>query len=155
MIVTDLEHVAQQSIPFAGFRKALAFLQQSVGQTLEDGQVAIDGDRVYALIQSYETKPAGDTVRFEGHHKYIDIQYVAAGEEVMGWAMMDRITNRDAYSEATDAWHGTLSKAATTPVFLGAGDLVILFPTDAHAPKMAANGPVPVKKIVIKVAIED
>ena len=40
-----------------------------------------------------------------------------------------------------------------TPVHLSAGQLVVLYPEDAYAPKLAAGKPSPVKKIVVKVAV--
>jgi biofilm protein TabA len=156
MIVTDLAHLAEQATLTPALRKALAFLQQIEanpgGRPLADGRIEIDGSNAYALVQSYETQAGGDWV-FEGHRKYLDIQYVVSGEEVIGWAFIDRAAVTMPYDAAKDAWLGTIPAAEITPVRLAAGQLAVLYPTDAHAPKHAAGAPGPVKKIVVKVIV--
>ena len=59
------------------------------------------------------------------------------------------------YDAAKDAWLGTVPAAEITPVRLSAGQLAVLYPADAHAPKRAAGAPVPVSKIVVKVAYDN
>jgi YhcH/YjgK/YiaL family protein len=152
MIVTDLAHLAEQAALTPALQKALAFLHGLAGQPLPDGRIEIDGSNVYALVQSYETQAGGDW-GFEGHRKYLDIQYVVAGEEVIGWAFLDRATVTMPYDTTKDAWLGTVPTAEITPVRLAAGQLAVFYPTDAHAPKHAAGVPGPVKKIVVKVAV--
>jgi len=152
MIVTDVTHLAEQATLTPALQKALAFLQGLTGEPLADGRIEIDGSNAYALVQSYETQADGDWV-FEGHRKYLDIQYILSGEEVIGWAFIDRVAITMAYDPAKDAWLGTVPAAEITPVRLTAGQLAVLYPTDAHAPKRAAGAPMPVKKIVVKVAV--
>lgn len=152
MIVTDLAHAANQVPATPALQKGLAFLREAQGKELADGRIAIDGERVYALVQSYETLTGGEW-KFEGHRRYIDIQYIALGEEVIGWAPTGAATVTMAYDEAKDIWLGTVPASEAVPVRLTAGYLAVLYPEDAHAPKRAAGAPVPVKKIVVKVAI--
>jgi YhcH/YjgK/YiaL family protein len=118
---------------------------------LPDGRVEIDGEDAFALVQSYETQ-TGDWL-FEGHRKYLDIQYVASGEEVIGWAHIERATVTMPYDPVKDVWLGTVPAAEITPVRLAAGQLAVLYPTDAHAPRHAAGAAMAVKKIVVKVAV--
>jgi biofilm protein TabA len=151
MIVTDLEHASEQIALTPALQKALAFLQRLGSQTLADGRVEIDGEQAYALFQSYDTRPGEP--KFEAHRKYLDIQYVAAGEEIIGWAFIDRMVVDAAYDEAKDVCLGHVPPAEVTPVRLSAGQLAVLYPTDAHAPKLAAGAPAAVKKIVVKVAV--
>jgi len=151
MIVTDVAHLAEQASLTPALRKALAFLANLPGQPLPDGRIVIDGNNAYAIVQSYETQ-AGDWL-FEGHRKYLDIQYIFSGEEVIGWAHIDRAAVTMPYDPAKDAWLGTVPADEITPVRLSAGQLAVLYPTDAHAPKHAAGVPGPVKKIVVKVAV--
>jgi len=150
MIVTDISHFTEQIASTPALRKALAFLVDLPDRPLPDGRVEIDGDEVYALVQSYETQ-SGDWL-FEGHRRYLDIQYVAAGEEVIGWAHLDRASVTEAYDPAKDAWLGIVPAAEITPVRLAAGQLAVLYPSDAHAPRHSAGAPMAVKKIVVKVA---
>ncbi len=151
MIVIDLEHAREQVALTPALQKAIDFLQRVRSLSLADGRVEIDGEQVYALVQSYETR-RGEP-KFEAHRKYLDVQYVAAGEEIIGWAFIDRMTADAAYDEAKDVCLGHVPPAEVTPVRLSAGQLAVLYPTDAHAPKLAAGTPASVKKIVVKVAV--
>jgi len=154
MIVSELDHMPGQIAPTPNMQRALDFLRQVRGVNLPDGRVEIDGDRVFALVQSYETVAASAPVLFEVHRKHIDVQYVTAGQEVIGWASTDRLTVTADYDEAKEAWFGTLEAADTTFVRLAAGELAVFYPTDGHAPRLAAGAPAAVKKIVVKVVVE-
>jgi biofilm protein TabA len=152
MIVANLDQLAEQAALTPSMRQALAFLQQAQSQELADGRIAIDGERVYALVQSYDSR-TGDVV-FEGHRRCIDFQYVVRGEEALGWAPTERATVVRPYNEERDIWLGTVPAAEITLVHLAAGHLAVLYPSDAHAPGRAAAGAsTPVKKIVVKVAV--
>jgi biofilm protein TabA len=151
MIVTDLEHAQQQVALTPALQKALTFLRQAGSSSLPDGRVEIDGEQVYALVQSYETH-RGEP-KFEAHRKYLDVQFVAAGEEIIGWALIDRMAVDAPYDEAKDVCLGRVAPTEVTPVRLSAGHMAVLYPTDAHAPKLAAGTSTSVKKIVVKVAV--
>jgi len=151
MIVTDLEHAQEQMALTPALQKALTFLQQVRSTSLVDGRVEIDGEQVYALVQSYETR-SGEP-KFEAHRKYLDVQYVAEGEEIIGWALIHRMAVDAAYDEAKDVCLGHVPPSEVTPVRVSAGQMAVLYPTDAHAPKLAVGAPASVKKIVVKVAV--
>jgi len=151
MIVTDLEHLAQQMAPSPALPKVIEFLRQVRPEALKEGRVEIAGDQAYALVQLYETR-AGEP-KFEAHRKYLDIQYMAEGDEVIGWAFIDRMAVDTTYNEAKDVCLGHVPPAEMTPVRLSAGQMAVLYPSDAHAPKLAAGAPMAVKKIVVKVAV--
>ena len=101
-------------------------------------------------MQRYETAPAAEP-RFEAHRAYIDVQYLAAGSEVIGWAPLGAVQVSEPYDGAKDVCFGRA--AAWTPLRLGPGELAVLYPEDAHAPRLAAGGPAPVLKVVIKVSL--
>ena len=44
--------------------------------------------------------------------------------------------------------------AAWTPLLLKEGELAVLWPEDAHAPRLAAGAPGTVFKVVVKVSLE-
>jgi YhcH/YjgK/YiaL family protein len=152
MIVADLNHIDHQ-VPMTPFlRKAFEFLRGKDLGRLPDGRVDIDGDRVFALVQRYETART-EAPMFEHHRKYIDVQFMAKGEEVIGWAISETMKITEAYDEKKDICFGTVKKGKWTPVLLQAGQAAVLWPEDAHAPKLAADDPAQVVKIVIKVAV--
>jgi biofilm protein TabA len=153
MIATDLAHLGEQIALTPSIRKAIEFLRKARGQELADGRVEIDGDTVYALVQSYETI-AGSEAVFEAHRRYVDIQYIVSGDELIGWALLERLSVTTPYDEGKDICFGSVPPGDITRVRLGAGQLAVLYPTDAHAPKLAVQKTVPVKKIVVKVAVQ-
>jgi biofilm protein TabA len=152
MLVSDLDHLDHQVALTSSFQKALAFLRSDTIRGLPDGRAEIDGNRVFALVQRYETMTV-DAPRFECHRKYIDVQFIVSGEEVIGWTPLERMTITEAYDADKDVCFGTGVKGTWTPLYLQAGQLAVLWPEDGHAPKLANRAPSPVMKIVVKVAV--
>ena len=153
MIVSNLNNLDHQVLMTPSMRKAFDFLRGRDLHALPDGRVDIDGDRVFALVQRYETART-EAPKFEYHRKYIDVQFIASGEEVIGWALSGTMQITEAYDEKKDICFGTVTNGTWTPVLLQAGQAAVLWPEDAHAPRLAAGEPLPVMKIVIKVAVE-
>lgn len=153
MVVSDLKHLDHQVSMTDALSKAIDFLLRPDIHLLTDGRVDIDGDRVFAIVQRYETVKT-DTPRFEYHKKYIDIQYIVSGEEVIGWAPADRMMVTEGYDGDKDICFGTVPNGEVTPVYLKAGQLAVLYPEDGHAPKLAADEPSHVFKIVFKIVVK-
>lgn len=151
MIVTDIKNIDHQVSMTDSIKKAIAFLRQPDIRLLADGRVDIDGQQVFALVQRYETVFT-EVPKFEYHRKYIDIQYIVSGAEVIGWAPVERMTITEAYDMDKDICFGTVPTGEMTSVCLHAGQLAVLYPEDGHAPKLAVRAPSRVLKIVIKVA---
>jgi len=63
--------------------KGLDYIATTDFSTLEEGKHTIVGDEVFAILQSYNSKPETEC-RLEAHKKYVDIQYVIRGEEYIG-----------------------------------------------------------------------
>lgn len=157
MIVANLEEIGQV-IPAGpcehNLQVAFDYLRTVRDTDLPDGRIEIDGDRVFALVQSYCSVLPGETVALEAHRKYIDVQYIAQGEEAMGWTTTDRLTEDVPFDEAKDIWFGNLPAGDTTFLRLKAGQLAVFFPTDGHTPRLAYLEPLPVKKYLVKVAVQ-
>ena len=153
MIVTDVAHLAEQTSLTPAFLKALKFLQNTDLSALPDGRTDIDGETVYAMVQSYESREWGEEHLFEAHRQYIDIQYVVSGHEIIGWLFGDRLTSTVEYDGEIEAWLNRLPVKGMTSVRLSTGQLAVLYPSDAHAPGLADGAPSMVKKIVVKIAV--
>lgn len=133
-------------------QQGLRFLAETDIAALPAGRVDIDGDRIFALIQDYDTEPKA-AKRPESHARYTDIQFVFSGREILGYAPIaaeytveeDLIDSRDVkfYSKVTDE----------TDLLLGAGAYVVFYPTDIHRPGCAAEAPAKVRKVVVKVLV--
>ncbi|MRE77395.1 YhcH/YjgK/YiaL family protein, partial [Escherichia coli] len=81
-------HIAQPNpcrLP-AAIEKALDFLRATDFNALEPGVVEIDGKNIYAQIIDLTTREAVEN-RPEVHRRYIDIQFLAWGEEKIGIAI--------------------------------------------------------------------
>ena len=154
MIVTDLKHVEDQVVLTPNMKTAIAFLVESGQDALPTGRHVIAGDRVYAEVQAYDTIE-GDIEELEGHRRYLDIQYVAEGEEIIGWASIDQVEETTPYDRADDYVLANVESSRVTRVQLTTGQLAIMFPTDLHAPRRAVGSSSPVRKLVVKVALND
>ena len=130
--------------------KAFDFMKETIIKGREDGRIDIDGDDVYALIQSYET--AGPEEKpYEAHIKYIDIQYIVAGREYLYWAPISRLSTVMEYDETKDASY--VDGDGGIPLGLSDGFFTVLFPQDAHKPGRVWDNAEMVKKVVIKIRL--
>ncbi len=152
MIVTDLEHMERQLPGTSSFRLAVEFLRRTDLLDLPDGNVPLDEKRVFAILQRYRTAHA-DAPKFEYHRKYIDLQYVLSGEEIIGWGPAEAMTPSFDYDDHQDVCFGLMEPGKWSALRLKAGQVAVLWPEDAHAPRLAAEKPCLVRKIVIKIAV--
>jgi biofilm protein TabA len=131
---------------------ALKYLAQTDFSRVPNGRQELDGDRLLAIVQRYRTKPAADA-RWEAHRQYIDVQYVAAGVERMGWfALHDGLKVATPYDPAKDViFFDAQGQFFDVP----AGHFVIFAPSDAHAPGLQGDGDVDeVLKVVVKCRVQ-
>jgi biofilm protein TabA len=152
MIVADLDTIEHQMTLTPELRLALAFLRRKDLPELPDGTMVIDSTRVFAVLQRYRTAPI-DAPKFEFHQKYLDIQYVLSGEEIIGWAPAKEMTASFDYDAGQDLCYGLMRPGMFSPLRLSAGQLAVFWPEDGHAPRIAAGSPCLVRKIVVKVAL--
>ena len=154
-IFGTLQTLERQADP-KKFGAALHFLKtynlSSVFDNLSDGEkkiVEIDGKKVYAIFQKYNTKSLSQA-RLEGHKKYIDLQFIHKGTEQIGYADIADITGPADYDPANDIFFTTALR--TSFITLAPSQAAILTPDDLHAPCLSTSPlPTPVCKIVIKI----
>ena len=126
------------------------FIANLKSSELTDGRHAIDGDSVYALVQSYTTGQASEP-QFEAHRKYIDIQFILTGRETLFWMPLEGAPSGIEYSEETDAV--LYQSTGGSPIGLSDGHFVVLYPEDAHMPGCAWDAPSGVRKVIVKVKV--
>lgn len=132
--------------------KAFLFLKSHDLSALEIKRYDIDGDNLYAPVSEYLTKNEEDA-RYEAHQKYIDIQYVESGKELIGVAPLSNKKDvLDPYDGTKDIEFLTVTdgenRLATPEKFF------IFFPEDAHRPGLKDGENSPVRKIVVKVKVD-
>jgi len=133
------------------FERAFAFLH-GVTERTPVGRHEIAGDDLYAFVQQHATKPVAER-QYESHRKYIDIQFMLRGREIMYWAPLPLLTNVtmpfDAEKDA--ALYGLTPEGV--PVRVTAGQFTIFFPEDGHIPSCAWDQLAEVLKVVVKVRV--
>jgi YhcH/YjgK/YiaL family protein len=150
MIIDKLTNWRRYSA-LAELRPAFEFLAGQTEACLAGGRVDIDGDRVYALVQAYTPKPI-EEARFESHHRYIDIQYVCQGREMLGAAPAADLDTETPYDPDKDvAFHP--KPKAFAKVALLAGYFAVCYPEDGHMPGCLLDSTDQVAKIVVKVRL--
>jgi len=128
---------------------ALKFLSETDFSKIELGRYELDGDNIFYMVQSYDTDPS-KTVS-EAHRKYIDIQFMVEGEEIIGVADISSEKELTEAKEENDVW---FYNCKTEPLTLSAGKYMVLYPNDLHCPGVATNGKaLTCRKVVVKVKV--
>ncbi len=149
MILGTLDKAGQYAACHPGLLEGFRFLQRPSLELLDAGKHEIDGQRLFAIV-AHDQGRGLEGAFLEFHRKYIDIQYVISGHEIIGWQPLDQCRQvKQLYSPESDlgffsdrpkSWFEVLPKS-----------FAIFFPEDAHAP-LASSGPL--HKVVIKVAVD-
>lgn len=148
MILDDLKNAQKYHSLHPHFARAFQFLRE-VSVFSPPHREEIAGSDVYAIFSQNEGKGKAKAP-LEAHRKYIDIQYIGEGEEVIGWrALQDCHTISQAYDRERDILF--FQDQPETWFSFGSGRFALFFPDDAHAP-LAGDGKN--KKIVVKVRVE-
>jgi biofilm protein TabA len=149
MILDHLNNFSTYTKLHPLFTRAFEFLRDTDFSTLPEGRHAIDNDNLFALLQTYPTKPE-DQGRWESHRTYLDIQYLIAGRERIGIAPIHTMTVSEEYNPDKDLAFYT----GTGHFFpLDTNHFAIFFPHDVHMPSLRLNAPGQVTKVVLKVRL--
>ena len=146
--------------------EALKFLQNATPST-PTGVIQLN-PRVKAIVSEYETKAVNEN-GYEAHKRYIDIQALLSGEEMIACQPIEWLTQTKPYSEECDAAFYAADEVLSQPseeshlpssiihhtssIILRPSFFTILFPQDGHMPQLSITTPTKVKKVVIKVAL--
>ena len=150
MIYDNIKNCAQYESTCEGFKKGFDFLKKAVSENLPEGRYEIDGTDVYAFIQQYTSKLETES-SFEAHKRYIDIQYILSGVEVMDFSDASLLTVKTEYSDEKDVMFFDDCDNSGR-IIVCEGEYGIFFPWDAHKPGMCKDSkPDTVRKIVVKV----
>ena len=137
---------------YAGITERLAkgfeFIANNDLVALASGTYDIEDKAVFAIVQEYDTKEIKDCV-LEGHTKYIDIQYMISGIELMGVT-----TKKDQKVVSSDVDKDyTFYEGETAYIKLTEGMFTVFFADDLHRPCVQDGKSSKVKKVVVKVQI--
>ena len=151
MIYDVKENLAQYKGISKNLDCAITYLLQTDFTKMAAGRYPVQGDDVFALVQTPDTRKRADA-RWESHEEYIDIQYLLCDTEKIGFQNTGLLTVSQAYDTQKDiAFYQDNGQGFF--VNLVPDTFVVCFPTDAHMPLICAEQTQQIKKVVIKVKI--
>ena len=149
VIINKLQHAERYYSMHPRFEKAFAFLRQEGLAELAADRYEIDGDRLFCMVSKGLGRSRSEA-KLEAHRKYVDIQYVIAGADEMGFKPTANCKSIDTeYDADKDIGFFKDQPDSWTPV--PAGSFVIFLPQDAHAPLVSSGE---IHKAVSKIAVE-
>ncbi len=157
----SLAAVRAQTPPSPGFATAFSYLEDLLRESSpararlrgiapgKSERIEL-GHGVFAMEQVYDAKARADGF-FESHLKYIDVQVVVEGEEVIEVIDVSRIVVKQVYNADRDLI--TYEDAAkASRLHVPAGEAAVFFPVDVHMPCLRpGEAPALVRKTVVKV----
>jgi len=105
----------------------------------------------YAMEMAFLTKTRSEGF-FETHRRFVDVQVVVSGEEVMEVECADRLAVTQPYDETKD-FSKHEDGGFPSVLRMRSGDVAVFWPADAHMPSLAVSQPALVRKTVIKVPV--
>ncbi|CAI3932427.1 MULTISPECIES: YhcH/YjgK/YiaL family protein [Commensalibacter] len=134
--------------------RGLEFLRNLDLHQLVPGKIDIDGEKIFAEVVDTITHLKEES-RPEQHQKYLDIHYLISGVEYIGTAI-DTQDNPiyKPFALGKDIQFYEEVKHETF-VELFPGSYVILFPHDIHRPCCCVTQPVSIRKIIVKIAVDE
>lgn len=154
MIYGKVKNINTEKALFSDkIQKGLEYILNSNFAELAPGKYEIDGDDIYATVADYETEPKGHKLP-EAHRRYIDIQYIALGEEYIGCSFLTNGNEvLDDYNEEKDLvfYKNVINE---TDIKLQPDVYSIFLPSDVHRPGCASGLPGKVRKVVVKVKVD-
>lgn len=104
-----------------------------------------DGNRFFLAVQSTKAPDVA-----EAHRKYLDIQYIVKGKEVVGWADLADCKAVAEFNEEKDIGKYTGNFEYIT---INEGMCYVAFPEDAHMPGRHLDVPNDFVKVVVKLKV--
>jgi YhcH/YjgK/YiaL family protein len=149
MIIDKIKNLNLYAFNNPGIHKAFEFIKNFDFEKLQDGRYEIESNDVYAIVSTYETKDRRDSI-CEAHRKYIDVQYVAKGKELLGYLNFHNQKIHEEYNEEKDC---LLFDAEPSFINFTENMFAVFYPDDLHMPGIMLKEKSPVKKVVVKVKI--
>ncbi|MNV92125.1 Toxin-antitoxin biofilm protein TabA [compost metagenome] len=105
---------------------------------------------MYASIMEFDAKPMNEQLA-EKHESYVDVQYLIAGEETIGWSSLgENVKAAKAYDSEQDY---ALYDPSPDEILLRLkpGMFAVFYPNDIHRPGMGESAKI--KKAVVKIHV--
>ena len=153
MIIDTIQNTSKYNCIHPLFAKAFEYIRNTDLANTEPGTYVLEENTIKAIISNGQGKTKEASLeKFECHNRFIDIQYCISGVEQMGWKPRGScVSKKNDYDEEKDLLF--YNDASDTFFTLNAGQFVIFFPEDVHAP-MISDGIIK-KFISVLILVED
>ncbi len=142
------KHVYSEAI-----QRGINYLIENDFMSMEEGNYKIYEDKIFAMVMDKETEPKKNRAP-EAHEKYVDIQHLVSGKEIIGFAKMcDELVVKEDKLEEKDVVKYTNEVPNEVDLKLLPGDFAIFFPNDVHRPQCEFGGEQKVRKVVVKIDV--
>ncbi len=148
MILDSIKNYERYALLNDRLAKGFEYIAKTDFSQVKSGTYTIDNEDVFAIVQEYDTKEIADG-KLEGHFKYVDIQHLIDGTELMG---ITRLTDQipTIINQENDY---AFYKSDVTFIKVEKGMFTVFFPEDLHMPCIKFNQSEKVKKVVVKVRV--
>ena len=145
MIVCPFKDLARYADVIPGLEEAVRVINGI--ESLEPATYPLSCGKV--LVQQGTTKSVEGRL-LEAHRKFLDIQYIVKGKEVVGWAPVDTLTLDGEFNETKDVG---MYAGNCDYMNIAEGYCYVVFPEDAHMPGSHLEQPNEYTKMVVKLAV--
>lgn len=140
--IRDLDNIQSDAV-----RQCIEYACKHDLQAAPIGRYDIDGDEIYVAISEYQTVSSEEKA-WEAHKKYIDLQVVIEGEELIE---VSPLSEMDCGEYVSQNDFLPCDGKAKEKVLLRKGVGLLLFPEDGHKPGVSYKEVKHVKKAVFKI----
>jgi biofilm protein TabA len=131
-----------------GWDMAFEWLKTNDLDAIEPGTYYINGDSVRAIVSEGPAAPL-DSVKWEAHRNFNDLQYILKGKAKMGVSPVAEAIVTEAYDPDSDVGFFDAEGVYYTAE---PGTFFIFTPEEAHRPGIRIEGYDTVKRVVMKVS---
>ena len=156
MFIGKIDNIDDKSTEYnAVLKEVLDYLRVTDFTNMVEGVYQIGENHINARLQRYETRQASDC-KPETHTKFIDVQFVAEGEESLGWCPLSpelQITEDYNFAKDVTFYKKLIPESC---VVLSSRNFAVLYPVDVHRPccSVDEDNPSKVTKVVVKIPVE-
>ena len=149
MIITNLSNASRVEALHPAFKTVFDYVNSHDLLSEECGRITLDGESIF--INNVEVRGLKREEQvLEVHRTYIDIHILLEGSETIGWKSLDAVENiTKEYSIKDDCALSDDKPVSYTQ--LSAGDVVIVYPEDLHAPCI---GDGTIRKLIAKIMLQ-
>lgn len=146
MIIDSLKNIAQYKM-IPELSRVIDSIVQGNWKEFPLGKTEMDGEHLFVYMQEYDSKEAKE-VRGESHRRYIDLQCVISGEEIIGYQVLEGQKVLEEIPEKDVVFYPNTDM---TKLRMRAGMFAVFFPGEIHAPCQISGQRERVKKAVFKI----